>query len=349
MTEKGEIMVFEPTENMKLIKYELNNIKLLGKKVHCIYPNRIHITPIDCNRFNYGEPGGGGIGFAIKSENSISIELSSVMKYSGPKDIQPIVTRSLYLVSTLLELEQEFSIKINLSPEVLPHIGLGSNACLMTAICASINTLYNSPLSNRNLMEIIGSNFAECYHGKCVLGLDTGVGPATTLLGGFCLVSMDSLVVWQHKFDFIPKVFIVNQAVKRPHFEGSEDDIMLKRSLYEDIKSRGIKSYEILMDLLPAISRHNLKRMGDIIWNIQFSGTHLSMIQRYDNSGENIYSLLCKSKANNIEIIGLSSVGPSVFICSSKPAQVVHFLQSEDLPFLETEVQSNPLKPEIET
>ncbi len=349
MTYNNDIVVFEPTDNIKLVKVELNDIKLLGKKVHCTYPNRIHITPIDCNRFNYGEPGGGGVGFAIKSKNSIDIKLSSVMKYSGPKDVQPIVTRSLYLMSTLLGLEHKFSIKISLAPEVLHHIGLGSNACLMTAICASINTLYNSPLNTRNLMEIIGANFVECYHGKCVLGLETGVGPATTLLGGFCLISMDFLVVWHNKFDFMPKIFIVNTEAKRPHFEGSEDDVMLKRSLYEDTKSRGIKSYEILMDLLPAISKHNLKTIGDIIWNIQFSGTHLSMIQRYDVFGKKIYSLLCKSKANNIEIIGLSSVGPSVFICSSEPAQAAHFLQSEGLSFLETEVQSDPLKPEILT
>jgi len=349
MTYNNDIVVFEPTDNIKLVKVELNDVKLLGEKVHCTYPNRIHITPIDCNRFNYGKPGGGGIGFAIKSKNSIDIKLSSVMKYSGPKDIQPIVTRSLYLMSTLLGLDNKFSIKINLAPEVLGHAGLGSNACLMTAICASINTLYNSPLNVRNLMEIVGVNFAECYKGKCVLGLETGVGPATTLLGGFCLISMDFLVTWHHKFDFMPKMFIVNTQVKRPDFVGSEDDVMLKRSLYEDTKSRGVKSYEILMDLLPAISKHNLKIIGDIIWNIQFSGTHLSMIQRYNMFGKEIYSLLCKSKANNLEIIGLSSVGPSVFICSSKPAQVVHFLQSEGLSFLETEVQSDPLKPEILT
>ncbi|MBD3351046.1 MAG: hypothetical protein GF364_06130 [Candidatus Lokiarchaeota archaeon] len=339
--------LFEPHENINLIKVPAKPIKLLGKKVNCNYPNRIHISPIDCNRFNFGEPGGGAIGFAVKSSNFIEIELSNKTEYFGPSEQSPIALRAIHLMYKFLNIKEKLSIKLSLSPEVTSHVGLGSNACLMAATCQSINALYDSPLSIRSIMQIIGHNFAESYMQKCVLGLDTGLAPSVVILGGFNLVSMNSVIVWHDDFSFLKKILIIKPNIDRPKFDGSEDEVMLNRSFYEDSKARGYKSYEILMDLIPAIIDKDTKKIGEIIWNIQFSGTHLSMIQKYGSYGAEMYSLLGKLKTLGAEILGLSSVGPSIFAHSSKENNIESFLADHHLKYFLTEIQSEPLNPKV--
>ena len=338
------MMIFEPNENLKKVVEKISVPSLKGKSIQCNFPNRIHITPIDCNRFNYGKPGGGGIGFALKANNYLKIQLASETEFAGDEKVKPVALRALYAMSHNLGFADEFKITVNQSQEVKAHIGLGSNACLLTAICSSINELYDSPLSKRELMQIIGANFVEEYNGKCVLGLDTGVAPATSLYGGCCLVSEESVVVWQNDFDFIPKALLVFPNTARASFEGAEDDVMLKRSFYEDLKSRGNISYEILMDLIPAIVNKDLHKIGDVIWNIQFSGTHLSMIQGYEDYGAKIYGLFGKIKSLGAEIVGLSSVGPCIFVISKNMQSILEYLQSENIENMLCDIQTKPIE-----
>jgi len=335
--------LFEPHEKINTTFITSTSKRLIGKEAICNYPNRIHLTPVDCNRFNYGESGGGGIGFAIKSDNNVKISISSHMEYKGVIEHKPIALRAAYILKSALNCNENFSITVNLSKEVKSHVGLGSNACLMTAICAAINSLYGKPLTDKDLMKLIGANFAESYMSKCVLGLDTGIAPSTTLKGGFTFVTLDSIIVWMNKLDFIPYSFILFPNVKRASFEGAEDDNMLQRSLYEDIKSRGYKTYEIVMDLIPAIENKDIKKMGDIIWNIQFSGTHLSMIQSYEMSGSKIYDIIGNLKTIGAEIVGLSSVGPCIYIGCSNFNKIKNYIEEAEIDYLPIEIESNPI------
>ena len=339
--------LFEPHENINHIRISLKPIKLLGNKISCNYPNRIHISPIDCNRFNFGESGGGAIGFAVKSSNFIEMELSNKTEYSGPSEQKPVALRAIHLMYKFLEIKEKLSIKLSISPEVASHVGLGSNACLMAAICQSINTMFDNPLSTRSIMQIIGHNFAESHMQKCILGLDTGLAPSVVLLGGFNLVSINSVIVWHDDFSLLRKILIIKPNIHRPEFDGSEDEAMLNRSFYEDNKARGYRSYEILMDLIPAIINKDTKKIGEIIWNIQFSGTHLSMIQKYGAYGAEMYSLFGNLKTLGAEILGLSSVGPSIFVYSSDYDNIVSFLASSGLKYFSTEIQSQPLNPKL--
>ena len=52
---------FAPGENLNLLGISKQNN---SDSQYCSFkfPIRIHATPIDCNRFSYGNPGGGGGG-----------------------------------------------------------------------------------------------------------------------------------------------------------------------------------------------------------------------------------------------------------------------------------------------
>ncbi len=57
-----------------------NKSAVIRKNISIKFPSRIHITPIDCNRFDFGMPGGGGIGFAI--------DLTNILSFSSANDLK---------------------------------------------------------------------------------------------------------------------------------------------------------------------------------------------------------------------------------------------------------------------
>lgn len=300
----------------------------LGSTVSGSFASRIHIAPIDCNLFAYGQPGGGGIGFGVSSGNRLTLTLSADFSYEGPQFYLPTVCRAITVASTCLQPETSFQVRLDLSPEVSSHGGLGSNAIIISSILFAANALFDRPLSDDEVRYLVAANFAESNERQmCSPGLETGLASAIVACGGFNLVVDRTHHIWHHSASYMPDVYLARLDIPRRQFSGSEDDIMLARSLREDLDHRGMRSYAVLMELIPAVIEGDLKAIGDIIWRIQFSGTHLSMIQSYGHQGAEIYEFICTARASGIEIVGMSSVGPTFFLVSSDSRRVESFLE----------------------
>ena len=101
---------FAPGQNIDTLglireaKRELSGISL-------VFPGRIHMTPIDCNRFGFGKPGGGGIGFAVDLPNRLDISISSETKIeSNSAKHRALVIHYSKLVQAVLETDLSFHI-----------------------------------------------------------------------------------------------------------------------------------------------------------------------------------------------------------------------------------------------
>ena len=97
------------------------------------------------------------------------------------------------------------------------------------------------------------------------------------------------------------------------------------------------------MDLIPAIAEGNLKAIGDVIWKMQFGGTHLSMIQRYGHQGAEIYDFICNARAAGIEIVGMSSVGPTFFLISNDTKRVEFYLEKRGIEYFKRMIQNDSI------
>jgi len=309
----NQFKLFVPGENLKRIEIK-SKPKLKYSKITVNFPGRIHITPIDCNRFEFGKPGGGGMGFAINLNNILKISLAKEIKVnSNCKKFIPIILHYLKLLKEIFKFEESFNIDLCVSKLLRQHFGLGSSISIGTSIIYGINYIFNSPLTLNDIRYLVGNNFVEEYKNKLSKGLETGVGSAVVLKGGFSVIANDLIEIF-HTNAFKGKtVIIIDPKVSREESNKPESMKMLNRSIFLDRAYSPIKSYDILMDIIPALYNNNLKKFGEYVWNIQFSGTHLSMIQSYENFGCKIYEILSFLKSQNILVCGLSSVGSTIF------------------------------------
>lgn len=335
---------FSPNEYItiptSMVKKQLRPI---GYKVSGLFPSRIHIAPIDCNRFAYGQPGGGGIGFGILSKNELTLTSSESFHYEGPKLYRPVARRAAAVAEKSFDLNNSFQVTLKLSPEVTPHSGFGSNAVIMSSILFAVNSLFDRPFADEEVRLLVAANFAESNKGMCCPGLGTGLASAIVAYGGFNLVGDRTHHIWQNPAQYLPDVYLAKPDVSRPEFSGSEDEVMLARSLREDADHRGIRSYSILMDLIPAIEEEDLDAIGDVIWRIQFGGTHLSMIQRYGHQGAEIYDFICNARTEGIEMVGMSSVGRAFFLISKNPKRVELYLKKREVEYFKRQIQTAPI------
>ena len=300
----------------------------IDKHISIKFPSRIHMTPIDCNKFDFGLPGGGGIGFAIDLANTLSFNSANNLKVnSSTKKYENIIIHFVKLMESIFETDLKFNIFLELAPIMRQHFGLGSSVCVACATTWGLNRLCGSPLSTEQLRTLVGYNFVEEYNNGLTRGLETGVGTSVVFKGGMSVVANNIIEILNKKFPNDYSVLLINPRTTREQMDKPESEEMLNRTFFLDESYRYTKSYNILMDIIPAIYYGDLKKLGNHIWDIQFSGTHLSMIQSYNDYGRKIYDVLGTLRGLGAILCGISSVGPAIY-CICKNEDTVFFENS---------------------
>ena len=69
------------------------------------FPGRIHMSPVDCNRFGFGRPGGGGIGFAVSLDNSIEARIALETTAEGPSGQHAVLLHWALLMREMLRFD----------------------------------------------------------------------------------------------------------------------------------------------------------------------------------------------------------------------------------------------------
>ena len=87
-----------------------------------------------------------------------------------------------------------------------------------------------------------------------------------------------------------------------------------------DYRDRALKSYLVLMDLIPALERGDLGAIGDVIWEIEFRGSKRAEVEHH---GFEIYRYMAALREAGLEFVGMSSVGPSIAVITGRPEEEV--------------------------
>jgi len=278
------------------------------------FPSRIHGTPIDCNRFAFGRPGGGGLGFAIATGNILSAERSSALQIQSSNPVHlPVVAHYARVMQSVLGVQVNLAIEIQMAKLTRQHFGLGSSVCLACALVFAINKMCAEPLSVDEMRLLIAHNFVEEFRGRVTRGLETGVGTSVAFRGGISVVADGIVEVFHRDFPAGFDIVLVDPKTTRPNSDQPESEEMLRRTFFLDGSYRYTKAYDVLMNIIPALHNGDFETFGEYLWDIQFSGTHLSMIQSYENYGKKIYETLGCLRENGAVACGLSSVGPAIY------------------------------------
>ena len=279
-------------------------------------PSRIHLTVLDMNRFAPERPGGGGIGFAIAMPLIVDVRCTD-----GADEISsnrlPIIYHFLEVFRQASGYTGGFSIRVG--THGYPHVGLGSTSTILIALAHGLNAAVGSPFTRTQLRLLLGHNYVEETHeGEIAFGFETGVGPAASTYGGMAVMGDRSTLAYHHPFAEKEQVYVIIPASDISSAGAKEFDLLMNRARSLDYQDRELKAYMILMDLIPALERGDLRTVGDVIWEIEFRGSKRAEIEHHTFS---IYTYMSRLREAGFEFVGMSSVGPSIAVITSRPRQ----------------------------
>jgi beta-ribofuranosylaminobenzene 5'-phosphate synthase len=309
-----EFKTFAPGKMLKTLglekkKYPLKPVK---ESVFVKAPARIHLTVLDMNRFAPDHPGGGGIGFAIQCYCSAEVRCTA-NDTSINYNRAPIVRNFIEVFKKVTGYKGGFSVTV--TDHEHKHVGLGSTSTVMIAVATALNEAVGSPLTSTQLRHLIGHNYVEeTADGNIAFGFETGVGPAVSIYGGMALMGDELSLVYHHPFAEGRNVYIIIPPTDISSAGTQEFDLLMNKARTLDYRDRELKAYMFLMDLVPALERDDLKKVGDVIWEIEFRGSKRAEVEHHSYG---IYHYMNLLRERKLEFVGMSSVGPSVAVVTT--------------------------------
>lgn len=309
-----EFSPFPPGEHINTLGYDCRDkVSPCKGPVTVRVPARIHSSVLDMNRFAPDHPGGGGIGYAIQIYGEATVQCT-------PSDVKIHYSRIpmlRHLVAVIKEVTgYSGGFIIDVVDHERKHVGLGSTGTVLIAVAQAINTALGTPLTKEQVRLLVGHNYVEeTASGDVVSGFETGVGPAAVTYGGMAVMGDELTLVCQHSFAADKNVFIIIPQMEADAAGESEFNVLMNRARSLDYRDRELKAYLIMMDLIPALVKDDLRRIGDVIWEIEFRGSKRAEVEH--NSFE-IYQYMAKIREAGFEFVGMSSVGPSISVITEK-------------------------------
>ncbi|HTY53392.1 MAG TPA: GHMP kinase [Methanomicrobiales archaeon] len=310
-----ELEPFGPGKQMNTLGFEKRKFPLKPVKgtVKVKAPARIHLTVLDMNRFAPGKPGGGGVGFALQVY--CTAEATCIPKgVEVDFDRAPVLRHHVELFRKAVGYRGGFRIRAR--DHEYHHVGMGSTSTISIATLNAMNTAVGSPLTQDELRLLMGYNFVEeTGGGKIAFAFETGVGPAVSTHGGMAVMGDDLALVYHHSFAEEAKVFIVIPTSDISSAGTREIELLMNRGRSLDYMDRALKCHMVMMDLIPALERGDVKKAGKIFWEIEFRGSKRAEVEHH---GFRIYQYMAKIREAGFDFVGMSSVGPTIAVITDR-------------------------------
>jgi beta-ribofuranosylaminobenzene 5'-phosphate synthase len=306
---------FPPGQILKTLGLEKKKFMLRPEKGILLVraPARIHLTVLDMNRFAPDHAGGGGIGFAIQCYCTAEVSCTK-KEITIDYNRAPIIVNFVAVFKKAVGYSGGFAIKV--TDHEYKHVGLGSTSTVMIAVATAMNEALGSPLTNTQLRHLIGHNYVEeTEDGSIAFGFETGVGPAVSSFGGMAVLGDELALAYHHPFAEGKNVYIIIPPTDISSAGTQEFDLLMNKARTLDYRDRELKAYLFLMDLIPALERDDVRKAGDVIWEIEFRGSKRAEVEHHSFE---IYHYMSQLRDAGLEFVGMSSVGPSIAVVTDK-------------------------------
>jgi beta-RFAP synthase len=340
---------FEPGQREFIIPLEKFGVaprtvrEVTEREVDITVPARLHPTVLDMNRFNLNRAGGGGVGIAIGVYFHAHVKSTKKPEIVVKGERTLIMEHFAHVFKKLTNYPGGF--EIELYDHKRRHVGMGSTAGSMCAACIGINEVLGNPFTGRELRRILGYHSCEesaTGNGYLIPAFETGIGAMASVNGGFVLGTDDLELVYRVDLpDTKVIVLIPDVPSLSDEFTGtdtaaeSEAELLMNRGRYLDNIQAGVKSQLVLMNLLPAMIKRDLKGMGDAMFDISFLGSKRAECESHGSFGGPIYNYITTFREIGAEIAGMSSDGPTIFALTQKQdvyERILKYLRSKNIP-----------------
>ncbi len=351
---------FEPGEKGFNIYPEQCGVKartvshVVEREVEVMVPARLHMSVLDMNRFSIERVGGGGIGLGVK------IPLKARVRSTKRPEIlvngeRPLI--ALHFARVFKEiLQYPGGFEIELYDHKRRHVGLGSSSGTMCAACNGINEVLGRPFNNRELRRITGYNACEespSGNGYIIRTFETGIGAMVGIHGGLVVGSDDAEIIYRAPLEDTKVIILIpdvpsleDEYTGKDTAADAEVGLLLRRARFLDARLGSPKAHMILLDLLPALVKGDLKAIGDALLDISFTGSKRAECEQHGLFGAPIFQFIGAFREMGAEAAGMSSVGPTVFALTRKALvyeRILKYLRNQGIPssrIIETEVDN---------
>ncbi len=340
---------FEPGQKNFILPLEAMGVaprtvtEFQEREVEVTVPARLHATVLDMNRFNLNHPGGGGIGIGIAVYFHARVRTIKEPEIRVSGERTPIMKHFGHIFKSLLGYPGGF--EIELYDHKRRHVGLGSTCGSMTAVSIGLNEVLGRPFTGWEIRRIIGYHSCEespSGNGYLMPAFETGIGAMVGVNGGWVLASDDLALIYRiplpdtRAIVFIPDVpSLADEYTGKETAAESEVELLMRRARQLDAAQVGTKARIVLLDMLPAMLRGDLKAMGDALFDICYVGSKRAECEQHGSGGSPIYRYINAFRDMGIEVAGMSSVGPTIFALTQKPeaySRALKYLRAEGIP-----------------
>jgi beta-ribofuranosylaminobenzene 5'-phosphate synthase len=339
--EPGQKEFIIPLENFGVAPRTVNEV--VEKEVEITVPARLHPTVLDMNRFNLNRAGGGGVGIGLGIYFHARVKSTQNPEIVVKGERPLIMKHFAHVFKKLTNYPGGF--EIELYDHKRRHVGLGSSAGSMCAACLGINEVLGNPFTGRELRRILGYHSCEeSPNGNDYLipAFETGIGAMVGVNGGWVLGTDDLELVYKVALPdtkvivLIPDVpSLSDEFTGTETAAGSEAELLMNRGRYLDSIQAGVKAQLVMMNLLPAMIKGDLKGMGDAMFDISFLGSKRAECESHGSFGGPIYNYITTFREIGAEVAGMSSVGPTIFALTQKQDvydRIMKYLRAQNIP-----------------
>ena len=266
----------------------------------------------------------GSIAFGVSLYSKVEVTFieNEVIVVRGSGD-RLVVEHFARVMKLLTGYRGGFEFMVEANPYV--HQGLGGTASLASAVVISINAGLGSPFGDRDLVKIAAWNYVESGpDGKLYPGQSTGASGWIACKGGFSIVSSDAELAFRH---VLPEGYTVmvgvpqtgspgGSAVGKGVAESYVEIPLLEKLHFYDRFNSAKTCHWTLMRLIPAVIQGDLRRVGDLVWDMMVTNPKgLATVLAHQSC--TAIDCLCDIRNCGAEVSFVSAVGPAIVTLTS--------------------------------
>lgn len=282
----------------------------------------------------------GEVVFAVALYRRVTVRVTSGTGHaiSTKSRHAPLIRHAAALLQRALQFTESLEIDEAADYEG-SHCGLGSSSALIAAVAASINDLYGRPIPFPALIRYVAQNHGEeiddsrdylmpvqCLGGSAAAGMSTG--SVLVLAGESTVVGAMSL-----SNDYRAVIGIPADYARVDAKTALEEEMKFFPQFADTGKQYGqLIAYRMLHECLPALAVGNLRLLGDLVFDYRFCmGSIENCSFLYPALTDVTRRLAPLKNSGVVEVLSISSVGPSIFAITKNPDQCVIAFEDEGL------------------
>lgn len=330
--------------------------KPILKMIEIYYPYRLNAMAIDPSKITENNnlrysPGEIIIKTNIYNKIKISLKNNGQISVSKKSKRRPLILHAALIMKKALRFHHGLKIEVE-NENVLKHTGLGSSSNIIAAVASAINEIFGKPIDRDTLIRYVAQNHGEeIFNDPDLLSPVQCIGgsaAAGQYPGAILLLTGENQVISSTK---LPKNLKIVIGVPQDYKELDAQTLLKKEiEIFPKVRYCGLKysreiAYRIVHEVLPALKIGDISPLGDLIFDYRFKMGSIDYCSyHYPRLTKIAKKLSVLKERGSVQILSLSSVGPSFFALGGDTKTCLKIFEKQGLLTRICKIENQPYR-----